>query len=234
MRGGLLCARRRASVATWTAVSGGGGSSRGARSRRSLGCGRTPRGGVGRGRGAGAARREDPVDHGGLGDARDDPHGPATRRARQRVAREDLLPQGRPPAGRLGRRQPGCGHHRGRIVRRGGRRLPPHAQRAIGLPAIVPRGDVPRVRHVHAHPGEALQRVHGLGARRRAPGLGRPAGHRVRAAVVGQPLQRDRMAGVVSRERMLEKHVIHETRRHGKSVYYRVSRGDGTVALGLT
>jgi len=83
--------------------------------------------------------REDPVDHRGLGDARDDPHGPATRRARQRVDLEDLLQQGRPPAGRLGRRQPGCGNHRGPIVRCGGRRLPPHAPRAIGIPAIVPR-----------------------------------------------------------------------------------------------
>jgi len=35
--------------------------------------------------------RQDLVDHRRLGDARDDPHGPAARRTREGVDREDLL-----------------------------------------------------------------------------------------------------------------------------------------------
>jgi len=74
---------------------GRSGPSREARSRRSSGRGRTPRGGVGRRRGAGAEVREDLVDHGPLRDARDDPHGPATGRAGQRVDLKDLLQERR-------------------------------------------------------------------------------------------------------------------------------------------
>jgi len=39
--------------------------------------------------------REVLVDHQGLGDDRDDPHGPATRWARERVDRNDLRPERR-------------------------------------------------------------------------------------------------------------------------------------------
>lgn len=47
--------------------------------------------------------REDLVDHRGLGDARDDPHEPATYRARERVDLDDLLH--RSPTGGLGGRE---------------------------------------------------------------------------------------------------------------------------------
>jgi len=70
---------------------------------------------------------------------------------------------------------------------------------------------------------------------------------RLAATLDGQPFDAEfRVADVVVRasinqahasralKRMLEKHVIHETRRQGKSVFYRVSHGDDTVALGLT
>ena len=53
--------------------------------------GGTPRGVVGHRRGAGAEVREDVVDYRPLGDARDDPHVPVTRRAGKRVDLEDLL-----------------------------------------------------------------------------------------------------------------------------------------------
>jgi len=98
------------------------GPSREARSRRSPGRGRTPRGGVGRRRGAGAEVREDLVDHGPLRDERDDPHGPATGRAGQRVDLEDLLQERRPSAAGLGRRQPWRGDDGGRHGRCRGRR----------------------------------------------------------------------------------------------------------------
>ncbi len=56
---------------------------------------------MGRRRGAGAAVREDLVDHRGLGDARDDPHGPATGRAGQRVNFEELRQERRRSAGTM-------------------------------------------------------------------------------------------------------------------------------------
>jgi hypothetical protein len=70
--------------------------------------------------------------------------------------------------------------------------------------------------------------------------------HLLAATITGQPYDTEfRVADVVQRavinqahasravQRMVEQQVIHETRRHGKSVYYRVSHGDDTVALGL-
>ncbi len=63
-----------------------------------------PRADVGRVGRAGAEVGENLVDHRRLGDARDDPHGPATRRTRERVDLEDLRQERRPPAGGLGRR----------------------------------------------------------------------------------------------------------------------------------
>ena len=48
---------------------------------------------------------EDLVDHQRLGDERDDPHGPATRRTRERVDLKDPLQKRRPAAGDLGRRE---------------------------------------------------------------------------------------------------------------------------------
>jgi len=46
----------------------------------------------------------------------------------------------------------------------GALRLAAHAARAVGVPAIVPRGDLPLVRDVDQHAREKLQRVSGLGA----------------------------------------------------------------------
>ena len=76
---------------------------------------------------------EDLVDHRPLRDERDDPHRPATRRTRERVDLKDLLEQGGPPAGGLGRRESGRGDDGGWPVRRGGRRLVPHAAGAVGI-----------------------------------------------------------------------------------------------------
>ncbi len=50
------------------------------------------------------------------------------------------------------------------------------------------------------HPGQALQRVHGLGAGRWPLGLVGPGRHRLRAAVVRQPFQRDGIPRTVARE----------------------------------
>lgn len=50
--------------------------------------------------------REEFVDHRRLGDERGEPHGPATRRARERVDLDDLLEQGRQATCSLGRRRP--------------------------------------------------------------------------------------------------------------------------------
>jgi hypothetical protein len=89
---------------------------------------------VRRARGAGPEVGEDLVDHRGLRDERDAPHGPATRRTRERVDLNELLQEGRPSAGGLGRRESWRGNDRGRPVRGGGRRLPPHTAGAIRIP----------------------------------------------------------------------------------------------------
>jgi len=73
---------------------GRGGSSRGARSRRSSGRGQTPRG-VGRRRGAGAEVREDLVDHRRLGADGDETHRAVAGGAREGIDCEDLLQQRR-------------------------------------------------------------------------------------------------------------------------------------------
>ena len=59
---------------------------------------------------------------------------------------------------------------------------------------------MPLVGDVHQHPGEELERVHGLGARRRAVGLVGPVGDRLRRPVVGQPFQGDGIPRAVPRE----------------------------------
>ena len=142
-------------------------------------------------RAARSAMREDPVDHRGLGDERDNPHGAMAGRARERVDLKDLLEQRRPPAGGLGGRQPRRGGDHGRRSGRDGLSLTSHPPRAIGIPAVVPRRDVALVGDVHEHPGEELQPVHRLGARRRAFGLVGAIGHGLGGPVVRQPLQRD-------------------------------------------
>jgi len=82
-------------------------------------------------RGAGAELREDLVDHRPLGHERDEAHRAVAGGAREGVDFKDLLQQRRPPTGgRLG--------------------LTPHPTRAVGVPAVVPRGDVPLVRYVTA------------------------------------------------------------------------------------
>jgi hypothetical protein len=118
--------------------------------------------GVRRTGGAGPEVDEDLVDHRRVGDARDDPQRPATRRTRERVDFEDLVEEGRPPAGGLRRRQLRRGHHREWPVRRGGRSLVPHATAAVGVPLVVPRGDVALVGDVDPHSRQELQRVYGL------------------------------------------------------------------------
>ena len=103
-------------------------------------------------------------------------------------------------AGGLRRGQPWCGDDCGRRIGDGGLGLPPHATRAVGIPAIVPRGDVDLVGDVDQHARQRLERVHSLGARRRAVRLVRPKGHDLRGAVVRESLQRDRIAGAVPGE----------------------------------
>ena len=56
---------------------------------------------------------EDLVDHRRLSDARDDPHGFAIRRTRERVDLEDLLQEARPSAGGLGQRESSRGADQG-------------------------------------------------------------------------------------------------------------------------
>ena len=46
--------------------------------------------------------------------------------------------------------------------------LTPHSARKVGVPTVVPRGDVALVRNVHEDAGEELERVGGFGPRRRA------------------------------------------------------------------
>ena len=82
----------------------------------------------------------------------------------------------------------------------GGLGLPPHATGAIGIPAIVPRRDVALVGKVDPHPGQELQRVGGLGARRRTLGRVGPVGHGPGGAVGRQPLQRDGIPRAVAHE----------------------------------
>ncbi len=73
--------------------------------------------------------REDPVDHRGLGDERDDPQGAMAGRARQRVDLEDLLQERRPPAGRLGGRESWRGDDQRWRLGGYGLGLPPHPTR---------------------------------------------------------------------------------------------------------
>ncbi len=101
--------------------------------------------------------------------------------------------RGCPPAGGLRRRQPWCGDDRGRRIGDGGLGLPPHGTRSIGIPARVPRGDVARVGDVHQHPGRGRERVHRLGARRRAVRRVRAVRRGLRGPVVAEPFQRDRI-----------------------------------------
>ena len=57
-------------------------------------------------------------------------------------------------AGGLGRREPWRGDDRGRRIGRDGLSLTPHPARTVGVPAVVPRGDVTLVRNVHQDPGQ--------------------------------------------------------------------------------
>jgi hypothetical protein len=80
--------------------------------------------------------REDPVDHGWLGDERDHPHRVAAPRTAERVDLEDPPQQLRPAAahvGLRGRHHVGC-DHRGLLVEAG---LAPDAAGPVGIPAIV-------------------------------------------------------------------------------------------------
>ncbi len=91
--------------------------------------------------------------------------------------------------------------------------------RAIGIPAVVPRGHLPLVRDVDQHPGQALQRVDGRGPRRRPLGLVGVVGHGLGGPVIREPLQRDRIPGAVAREPAGEGAVIlgHPHRRIRKT-----------------
>ena len=66
--------------------------------------------------GPSAEVRGDLVDHRGLGDERDDPHGPETHRTRERVDLKDLLQERRPAGGDLARREARREDHRRRHV----------------------------------------------------------------------------------------------------------------------
>ena len=88
-------------------------------------------------------------------------------------------------AGRLLRHD----HHRHGGLGTDGLRLAAQAAGAVGVPAIVPRGDLPLVRDVNQHARETRQRVSGLGARGGALGLVGAVGHGRGRAVGGQPLQ---------------------------------------------
>ena len=128
--------------------------------------------GVGRWRRASAEVGEDLVDHRRLGDEREDPHRPTTRRTRERVHFENLLKEGSPSATGLGWCQPGRGDEGGRPrpVCGGGRGLAPHPARAIGIPVVVPCRDVPLVGDVHQDPGPKTR----AGPRSRCPPSDRP------------------------------------------------------------
>ncbi len=71
-----------------------------------------------------------------------------------------------PPARGLGGREPRRGHHRHRSIGTGGLCLTTYPARAVGIPAIVPRGHVALVRDVDQHARQELQRVGCLGTRR--------------------------------------------------------------------
>ena len=79
--------------------------------------------------------------------------------------------------------------------------LTPQPRRAVRLTAVVPRGQVPRVRDMDPPPREELQRVGGLGAGGGARGRVGAVGPRLRAPVVGPPVERDRIPGAVPRAR---------------------------------
>jgi hypothetical protein len=59
------------------------------------------------------------------------------------------------------------------------------------------------------HPGEELERVYRLGARRRTVRLVGPVRHRLRGSVVRQALQHDGIPGAVAREAGGERAIVH-------------------------
>ena len=105
---------------------------------------------------------QDLVDHGPLRDEGDEAHGAVARWARERVDCEALLPPGRPAVGRLGRLPSWRGDDHGRRIGHDGLGLAAHAARAIGVPAVVPRGHVALVRNVGQRPRQELQGVRGF------------------------------------------------------------------------
>lgn len=84
-------------------------------------------------RGASPGVREDLVDHRRLRNECDDAHRAAADRTRERVDLQELLQEGRPSPGGLGRRESWRGNDLGRPVRGGGRRPPPNAEVAIRI-----------------------------------------------------------------------------------------------------
>ena len=112
---------------------------------------------------------------------------------------EELLQERRPPACGLGRRQSWFGNDR-RCTCLGRLFLAAHAARVVGIPTVLPCGDVTLVRDVDQDPGEELQRVRRFGAGGGAVGLVGAIRHGLRASVVGQPLQRDGIPRAVARE----------------------------------
>lgn len=132
-------------------LAGGGGDSLDSRyerlARRSTG--RTPRAAPIPRCGACAQVRQDLVDHGRLGNERHDPHRADASGARERVDLEDQLQQCRPAAGGIGGGQPRRGHGQHGRIGSGGLRPAAHAAGAVGIPAIVLRGDLPLVGDVN-------------------------------------------------------------------------------------
>ncbi len=82
-------------------------------------------------------------------------------------------------------------------------------RRAVGVPAIVPRRDVAPVGDVDEHPRQELERVGGLGARRRTFRLVGPVRHGLRGPVVRQPF-REHPGGLL----LIEQLEVHEEPEH--------------------
>ena len=94
----------------------------------------------------------------------------------------------------MGRGRSPAAHQLGRLG------LTPQPARAVGVPAVVPRGHVALVGNVDQHPRQELQGVLGFGARGGTLRRIGAVGHRLRAPVVRQPLKRHRIPRVVPRE----------------------------------
>lgn len=102
--------------------------------------------------------------------------------------------------------------------------------RAVAISAIPSRGDVARVGDVHQHPGEELQRVHNLSARRRAVRLVRSIRRRRGGAVLRQRYKRLRIPRTIFGELSGSCAVHHGHAEGGVDVEPRVGSGSMRAA----